>query len=416
MAFEKKIWKSGDVITYKAMNRLEEQIEKNANGGGSASVTTGIGLTSEDIDTSSTIKVKLKNETALTNNAVSTTEVANRVYPVAVDNNGDLAVNVPWTDYTAGTNIDIANGTISVTGLAETYAPLASPALTGIPTAPTANAGTDTAQIATTEFVTNAVNNMASTAEAMIFKGTINSMADLPAIHEQGWTYKITTAGLYIGTQCEVGDMVICITSGTATNNSDWIVVQTNSDGTVIGPTNSVNNHIAVFNGTTGKVVKDSGFTIETSVPNNAIFTDTHRPIQIGGNQILGNDTTPLNLIGNNDITVTENNGTVTISGETLKSSINLKCNRYIFNVTLPTTGWTEGTDLYSISVTVNGILASDEGGGIGTVQSGVEETDAEIRNSWNNIVRVITANDSVTFYAINTPTVAIPLKIEVFR
>lgn len=38
-----------------------------------------------------------------------------------------------------------------------TYAPLASPALTGTPTAPTASAGTNTTQVATTAFVTNAV-------------------------------------------------------------------------------------------------------------------------------------------------------------------------------------------------------------------------------------------------------------------
>ena len=38
------------------------------------------------------------------------------------------------------------------------YAPLASPALTGTPTAPTATAGTDTTQIATCAFVTDAIN------------------------------------------------------------------------------------------------------------------------------------------------------------------------------------------------------------------------------------------------------------------
>ena len=42
------------------------------------------------------------------------------------------------------------------------YAPLASPALTGTPTAPTASAGTNTTQLATTAFVTGAVNTAAS--------------------------------------------------------------------------------------------------------------------------------------------------------------------------------------------------------------------------------------------------------------
>ena len=44
----------------------------------------------------------------------------------------------------------------------DTYAPLASPTLTGTPTAPTATVGTNTAQIATTAFVTTAVSNAIS--------------------------------------------------------------------------------------------------------------------------------------------------------------------------------------------------------------------------------------------------------------
>ena len=45
------------------------------------------------------------------------------------------------------------------------YAPLASPALTGTPTAPTATAGTSTTQLATTAFATNAANTAQSNAE-----------------------------------------------------------------------------------------------------------------------------------------------------------------------------------------------------------------------------------------------------------
>jgi hypothetical protein len=43
---------------------------------------------------------------------------------------------------------------------ASTYAPLASPALTGTPTAPTATAGTSTTQVATTAFVGTAISNL----------------------------------------------------------------------------------------------------------------------------------------------------------------------------------------------------------------------------------------------------------------
>lgn len=48
------------------------------------------------------------------------------------------------------------------------------------------------------------------------------------------------------------------------------------ADSTKVAPTGTiVANRIAVFNDTTGKVIKDSGYTIATSVPANAKFTDT---------------------------------------------------------------------------------------------------------------------------------------------
>lgn len=153
-----------------------------------------------------------------------------------------------------------------------------SPTFTGTPKAPTATTGTNTTQIATTAFVQSAIDNKLAANDAMLFKGTIGTngtITALPDTHNAGWTYKVITAGTYAGIKCEVGDMIICITDGTAANNAHWTVVQTNIDGAVTGPAASTTNHIATFNGTTGKVIKDSGYTIATSVPSGAKFTDT---------------------------------------------------------------------------------------------------------------------------------------------
>src|SRR6056300_1122394 len=54
-------------------------------------------------------------------------------------------------------------------------APLASPALTGTPTAPTATAGTNTTQVATTAFVSTAVSNLVDSAPATL--DTLNELA-----------------------------------------------------------------------------------------------------------------------------------------------------------------------------------------------------------------------------------------------
>lgn len=57
--------------------------------------TTGLTGT---ITSSGSIKANLKSETALTNSSTATTEVADRIYPIALDHDGYLAVNVPWVD------------------------------------------------------------------------------------------------------------------------------------------------------------------------------------------------------------------------------------------------------------------------------------------------------------------------------
>ena len=149
-----------------------------------------------------------------------------------------------------------------------------SPAFTGTPTAPTATSGTNTEQIATTAFVMDAFRAN----DAMVFKGTIGSsgatVSSLPNTHYQGWTYKVITAGTYAGKTCEIGDMIICVADGTSASNDHWAVVQTNIDGAVTGPASSTDAHVATFDGTSGKVIKDSGFTIGKSVPSDALFTD----------------------------------------------------------------------------------------------------------------------------------------------
>ena len=79
------------------------------------------------------------------------------------------ASGVPsWGNVVAGTNISVSTALGSITVSAPNVAPLASPALTGTPTAPTATAGTSTTQIATTAFVDNSFAKLNSPA----FTGT----------------------------------------------------------------------------------------------------------------------------------------------------------------------------------------------------------------------------------------------------
>lgn len=195
-------------------------------------------------------------------------------------------------------NIQIAESQVTnlQTHLGE-KANIASPNFTGTPTAPTAASGTDSTQIATTKFVNTAISEKMAEADAMIYKGAIaggstGDYGSLTPAANKGWTYKITTAGKVDGVKVEIGDMLICNTDNTAaatasnysTVKSNWDFIQGNLDGVVIGPASSTDAHVATFDGSTGKKIKDSGFTIGKSVPSNAVFTDTDTKVTSVGN------------------------------------------------------------------------------------------------------------------------------------
>ena len=109
------------------------------------------------------------------------------------------------------------------------------------------------------------------------FKGALTSTSGLPTVgYKAGWQYIVKDAGTYAGKSCEVGDLVLCISdyaSGSA-SNADWTVLQANITGAVTGPASSVAGNVCFFDGTSGKIIKDSGIKVLKSVPADAVFTD----------------------------------------------------------------------------------------------------------------------------------------------
>ncbi len=117
---------------------------------------------------------------------------------------------------------------------------LASPALSGVPTAPTAAAGTNTTQIASTQFVVNEIASRLASTDALLYKGAIDASTNpnYPAA-DAGHTYRISVAGKIggaSGKNVEVGDLLICNVDGTAAGTDSvvgtkWDIIQTNIDG-----------------------------------------------------------------------------------------------------------------------------------------------------------------------------------------
>ncbi|NDB59621.1 hypothetical protein EB001_14410 [bacterium] len=119
------------------------------------------------------------------------------VYTNKVPTAGGEVVNKTYVDTTFPTF-----GYIS-----STYAPLASPALTGTPTAPTAGSGTNTTQIATTEFVQTALNLKANLASPT-FTGTVT----LPSVSFTSTPASGTGTPLAINGS---GNLITATTTGT---------------------------------------------------------------------------------------------------------------------------------------------------------------------------------------------------------
>lgn len=117
------------------------------------------------------------------------------------------------------------------------------------------------------------IDQIVAAQDAMVFKGVIDASSNpnYPAA-DRGHTYRISVAGKIggaSGVNVEAGDLILCLTDGTAAGTqagvgANWTISQTNIDGAVTGAVSSTDNDIALFNGTSGKVIKDSGVTIST--------------------------------------------------------------------------------------------------------------------------------------------------------
>lgn len=191
---------------------------------------------------------------------------------VVSDDAGKLAASSVTTE-----ELNALSGvTGSVQSQIDSKAPTDSPALTGNPTAPTKAVGDDSTSIATTAFVVAAVNNLLNMKNAFRLVGSLDPTSQTLPSGDAGDVYRIINDGTINGLVVHENDTVTCAIDGTSAETpNNWYVTHTNHDGSVFGPASSVDSHVVVFDGSSGNRIKDSGFTIEKSVPADAAFTDT---------------------------------------------------------------------------------------------------------------------------------------------
>jgi hypothetical protein len=179
-------------------------------GTGNASITAAIAANSivdADINTSAAIDKTKISGTAVTvadTGTVTSTMIAN---DTILDADINSSANIAWTKIApsstvSATELGYLDGVTSAiqtqidTKLAtatasSTYAPLASPALTGVPTAPTAAANTNTTQIATTAYVQTEITDLIGGAPGAL--DTLNELAAALS-NDASYSTTITTA------------------------------------------------------------------------------------------------------------------------------------------------------------------------------------------------------------------------------
>ena len=139
------------------------------------------------------------------------------------------------------------------TGLIE-KAPIANPAFTGSVTI-------EGSPAATQEWVNTLVGQLSGGVPGIV-DSTDNPLPSTG--YKAGQMWRVAAEGAYADAICEIGDLIICLkdyAEGSA-GNTDFMVVQGNIDGAVTGADTSTDGHIVVFNGATGKVIKDSNVAI----------------------------------------------------------------------------------------------------------------------------------------------------------
>ncbi|MEN6353202.1 MAG: hypothetical protein ABFD02_07090, partial [Bacteroidales bacterium] len=221
----------------------------------------------------------------------------------------------------------------------DSKAPLASPTLTGTPSAPTAAPGTNTTQIATTAFVSDAVTTATPDATTIIkgkvkLAGDLSGTADLPtisagAIDNGKISATASIADTKLATISTVGKVANSATTATASNTANTIVLRDASQNFSAGTIT------AALNGNAATATLASTVTTNANLtgPITSVGNATSVASQTGTGSKFVMDTSPVLITPTlgvakattiNGNTITTGTGTLTIAaGKTLEATDN---------------------------------------------------------------------------------------------
>ena len=191
-------------------------------------------------------------------------QVEGVLYINTTDKTGSIWKESAWVQVFKDVSSDTEDlktrmGTVE-SGLAE-KAPINNPVFTG--TVTLAADPSQNLEAVTKQYVDRLIAGIKENSTPGIVDGTDNTIPTTD--YKAGQMWRVSVAGTYVGQKCEPGDLIICLKdyAEEGASNDDFLVVQANIDGAVTSSTSaSTDGNIVVFDGITGKIIKDSSVTI----------------------------------------------------------------------------------------------------------------------------------------------------------
>lgn len=305
--------------------------------------------------------------TKLSNATDSTSEVL-AATPKAVKAAYDLAAGKGTGTITGVSVNGTSVATSGVANITSVPASILSGAIKNGVTATTQSAGDNSTKVATTAYVDTAITNLP---EPMIFKGSLGTggtITTLPTASSsnEGYTYKVITAGTYASQSAKVGDTFI-------SDGSSWVLIPSGDEpsGTVTSVTLKATGPIAIDS---ESAITSSG-TRTLSHANSGVTAGTYKSVTVNATGHVTGGTNPTTLSGYGITDAKINNGTITLGSNSIT----------------PLTSFTETDPVFSASPAA-GITAANI--------TAWNSAEANVQADWNQATT--TADD----YIKNKPTI----------
>ena len=214
---------------------------------------------------------QLKQYVVVTDSLPGSNQVEGVLYINKTDSTGSIWTDGSWKQVFSDVSEDVTDFESRI-GQLETdialKAPINNPVFTG--TVTLAADPTQNLEAVTKQYVDRLIAGIKENSTPGIVDGTDHPIPTTD--YKAGQMWRVSVAGTYVGQKCEPGDLIICLKDYAAegASNDDFLVVQANIDGAVTSSANaSTDGNIVVFDGITGKIIKDS--TVAVASLNDAI-------------------------------------------------------------------------------------------------------------------------------------------------